>query len=334
MPPTYKVLTPNDLDSILNPRHEFAREVLLGLSKEEKSLPSRYFYDDTGSHLFQQIMELEEYYPTGCERNILTKHASDFTDHVAAKPFNLIDLGSGDGSKTNLFLADMLQRKCDFTYIPIDISEAAIREQGVELEMRFPDLNVAGIVAEYFNGLLWHSKLSDRRNLILFLGSNIGNFHRSQARTFMRTMWNLLQPGDLVLIGFDLKKNIDVMVRAYNDSQGVTRDFNLNLLQRINTELGGDFQIEKWRHFASYDVFSGAMESYLVSRVEQEVTVEAVNQRFHFDAFEPIHTEYSYKFLESDIQQLAADTGFTIVEQYYDDRRYFVDSLWRVEKVV
>jgi L-histidine Nalpha-methyltransferase len=330
----YKILTPQDLDTILNPKQEFAMEVLLGLSKQQRSLPSRYLYDDHGSHLFQRIMELEEYYPTACERNILTQHAKDLADRMDGQPFNLIDLGSGDGSKTNLLLDEMTARNCDFTYIPIDISEAAVNGQSRELRNRYPTLDVAGIVAEYFNGLLWHSRSADKRNLVLFLGSNIGNFRRSEARTFLRTMWNFLQPNDLVLTGFDLKKNIDVMMLAYNDAKGITKQFNMNLLHRINAELGGNFDLNHWRHYATYDVFSGAMESYLVSRIEQDVEIRDVNQRFHFDAFEPIHTEYSYKFLESDIDLLADETGFIIEDQFYDDRRYFVDSLWRVEKVI
>ncbi len=334
MSTNYKVLTPNDLDSILNSKQEFAMDVLLGLSRQDRKLSSRYFYDDRGSRLFQQIMELEEYYPTACERWILSHYAADIADRLGGEPFNLIDLGSGDGSKTNILLDEFVSRGCDFTYIPIDISEAAVNDQVKYLEQRFPKLKISGIVAEYFNGLLWQSRSSDKHNLILFLGSNIGNFHRSEARTFMRTMWNFLQPGDYVLTGFDLKKNIEVMTRAYNDKKGVTREFNMNLLHRINRELGGNFDLQQWRHYSSYNVFSGAMESYLVSRVEQDVEILEVNQVFHFDEFEPIHTEYSYKFLESDIEQLADETGFVIENQMFDDRRYFVDSLWRVEKVV
>ncbi|MBS1261646.1 MAG: Histidine N-alpha-methyltransferase [Calditrichaeota bacterium] len=334
MPVTYKVLTPHDLDTIVSPRGEFARAVLLGLSKHEKSLPSRYFYDDEGSRLFQRIMHLDEYYPTGCERCILENHRDDLADLLAGEPFNLVDLGSGDGSKTNLLLSRFLERRLSFRYVPIDISEAAVSEQAGRLETTWPELEVRGIVAEYFDGLLWHSRDGSRRNLVLFLGSNIGNFRRSEARTFLRTMWSLLADGDLLLTGFDLKKNIDVMMRAYNDREGVTREFNLNLLRRINRELGGSFDIGKWRHYATYDVFSGAMESYLVSRVEQEVEIREINQRFHFDPFEPIHTEYSYKFLEIDIEELGADTGFLIEDQFYDDRKYFVDSLWRVEKPI
>ena len=145
-------------------------------------------------------------------------------------------------------------------------------------------------------------------------------------------MWNTLNDGDYVAIGFDLKKDIDVMLNAYNDEQGVTADFNINLLRRINRELGGNFDLDKFRHYSTYDVFSGAMESYLVSQEKQQVFVKNIGCAFDFEAWEPIHTEYSYKYLESDIEELAENTGFTIAKQLYDSKHYFVDSVWRVKK--
>jgi uncharacterized SAM-dependent methyltransferase len=188
------------------------------------------------------------------------------------------------------------------------------------------------VVADYADGLLWHSRRRDRRNLVLLLGSNIGNFHRSEARAFLRRLWSYLAPNDLLLIGFDLKKDIDQMLLAYNDSQGVTAAFNLNLLARVNRELAGEFELDGFRHFATYNVFSGAMESYLVSLQEQTVRVGDLHQEFHFRPFEPVHTEYSYKFLVSDIEGLAEDTGFSIEAQLFDDRQWFLDSVWRVLK--
>ncbi|MCB2199308.1 L-histidine N(alpha)-methyltransferase [bacterium] len=330
----YKVLTHQDLESVRSTRELFGLEVLLGLSKTEKSLPSRFFYDDEGSRLFQQITNLDDYYLTGAEHRILDVNKGKLAEMMGGESFNLIDLGSGDGRKTNQLLEEFIRRNLNFTYTPIDISEAAVQLQMKDLEDRFSALNVEGIVAEYFDGLLWHSHQSKERNFVLFLGSNIGNFHRGQARAFLRSVWNFLKPDDCILIGFDLKKNIERMVRAYNDTEGVTRAFNLNLLTRINRELEGNFVLSNWRHYANYDVFSGAMESYLVSKVEQEVYIREVNQRFNFLPFEPIHTEYSYKFLVSDIEQLAADTGFVIEHQLFDDDRDFVDSIWRVVKEV
>jgi uncharacterized SAM-dependent methyltransferase len=186
-------------------------------------------------------------------------------------------------------------------------------------------------VGEYADGLQWLcQEHGERANLVLFLGSNVGNFTRARARNFLRRLWNDLRTDDYLLMGFDLKKDIDVLVAAYNDRQGVTARFNLNLLERMNRELGANFELSKFRHYGTYDVYQGAMKSYLVSLDRQSVHIESLGHSFEFEAWEPVHTEYSYKFLESDIVSLAADTGFSIDGHFYDSRRYFVDSLWRV----
>ncbi|MCA9687088.1 MAG: L-histidine N(alpha)-methyltransferase, partial [Myxococcales bacterium] len=188
-------------------------------------------------------------------------------------------------------------------------------------------------VSEYFDALRWlNLENSGRRKLVLMLGSNIGNFNPAQTRVFMRTLWNACNPGDLVLTGFDLKKDIDIMLAAYNDREGVTRDFNLNLLRRINRELDGNFNLAGFQHFGTYNVFSGAMESYLVSLRRQEVAIGALNKSFSFAPWEPIFVEYSFKFLASDIEDLAQETGFRPVGAWQDQRGWFCDALWRVHK--
>ena len=188
------------------------------------------------------------------------------------------------------------------------------------------------MVAEYFDGLKWLSNLNGQHNVVLFLGSNIGNFSHSEARVFLHSLWNALNDGDRILIGFDLKKDVQQLLRAYNDSQGVTAKFNLNLLRRINRELGGNFDLSQFQYYSTYNVLSGAIESYLVSCRKQVVHIEALGQSFLFQAWEPVHTEYSYKFLESDIALLAEKTGFRIVKHLYDSRKCFADSLWQVSK--
>jgi uncharacterized SAM-dependent methyltransferase len=160
------------------------------------------------------------------------------------------------------------------------------------------------------------------------------NFDRARARAFLRRMWSDLKSGDRLLIGFDLKKDIELLLDAYNDSQGITTAFNLNLLTRINRELHADFDVSKFRHFGTYDVFSGAMHSYLVSLAQQTVYIDALQLTFEFKPWEPIFTEYSYKYLESDIAALSADAGFVVERQFFDHRHWFVDSLWRAEKRV
>ncbi|NOY94024.1 MAG: L-histidine N(alpha)-methyltransferase [Deltaproteobacteria bacterium] len=335
MTEAYRVLGSDDLAELHDHRRDFAYDVLVGLSEKPKQLSSRYFYDDEGSRLFQEIMESPEYYLTGAEREILEGHAAEILRRSTGEPFDLVDLGAGDGAKTCVLLEHLLEAGADVRYVPIDISEGAMGSLADSLLTRLPGLSMHGLVSEYVDGVHWLSAhAAQRPKLVLFLGSNIGNFNAGQARAFLRRLWSSLAEGDRVLVGFDLKKDIDRLLGAYNDARGVTARFNVNLLARINRELGANFELEKFRHFSSYDVFSGAMESYLVSLEEQRVFVEAVGQEFHFEAWEPVHTEYSYKYLPSDIRSLAADTGFVIEEDFHDAKRDFVDSLWRVERAV
>lgn len=329
----YKILTNLDLEEIDIEKQSFALDVLIGLSESPKRIPSKYFYDDRGSQLFQKIMDLPEYYLTNCEFNIFQNKKQEIVALIEEQVINLVELGAGDGRKTRILIEHFLEKKIDFKYIPIDISEGAMKTLISLMKKKIPKLKIEGIVAEYFHGLKWLSKITSRRNLVLFLGSNLGNFNKPQSRVFLRNLWNTLNDGDYLVIGFDLKKDINLMRNAYNDSQGVTSDFNLNLLTRINKELGGNFDLSKFRHYANYDVFTGAMESYLVSLEKQIVFIKELSQTFDFNAWEPIHTEYSYKYLENDIIELAEATGYLLVKQLYDQEKYFVDSVWQVQKV-
>ncbi len=311
----------------------FASDVLVGLSQTPKRLSSRYFYDERGSRFFQKIMDLPEYYLTTCELDILQSQTEEFSSLMWEERFNLVEFGAGDGRKTSILLRHFLDKDLAFQYIPIDISEASMQSLSDHLNINFPELTSKGIVAEYFDGLKWLNFLDSQRNMVLFLGSNLGNFDKAHARAFLHNLWNALNDGDFAVIGFDLKKDIDLMLRAYNDSRGVTAEFNLNLLHRINRDLGGNFDLSKFQFHSSYDVFTGAMESYLVSKERQTVFIKEISQSFSFEPWEPVHTEYSYKYLESDIRDLAAETGFIIEKQLYDSKKYFVDSIWRVKKI-
>ena len=332
MSATYRVLNIKDLHPADHQEQTFSSDVLIGLSQMPKQLSSKYFYDDRGSQLFREIMELSEYYLTSCELNIFLEHKKEIARDMAGEPFNLVEFGAGDGRKTNILLNHFRENDFEFQYIPIDISESAMKTLVKFMNKEFPELKTEGFVAEYFEGLNWLNNAVFRRNLVLFLGSNIGNFDKAHSRAFLHNLWNILNNGDIVVIGFDLKKDIDLMLKAYNDSKGATAKFNLNLLRRINSELGGNFDLGKFRFYAGYDVFSGAIESYLVSLERQEVFIEKIGQSFNFESWEPIHTEYSYKYLESDIEELAERTGFLIKKQLYDSRKYFVDSVWTVNK--
>ena len=327
----YRVLQPHDVQ-VSKGHQQFALDVLLGLSQSPKSLPSKYMYDAEGDRLFQRIMELPEYYLTQCELNIFENHKDEIADLIGSPCLNLVELGVGDGQKTTVLLNHFLKRGMDFRYVPIDISETAVQGLLGKLDQHSPALHIEGLVAEYFDGLKWLSNMKRERNVVLFLGSNIGNFSHSEARVFLYSLWNALNDGDQLLIGFDLKKDIGQLIMAYNDSQGITSQFNINMLNRINYELGADFNPSRFQYYSSYNVFSGAMESYLVSCKRQEVFIETLNQSFFFDAWEPIHTEYSHKYLLSDIILLAQETGFEIVAQLFDSRQYFTDCLWQVRK--
>jgi dimethylhistidine N-methyltransferase len=314
--------------------HEFALTVLSGLSKSPKGLPSRFFYDDRGSDLFRQIMELPEYYPTQCEAEILDQRGADIGAYLADKKYNIVELGCGDGAKTILLFNALLAAKREFNYIPLDISQAAVDSIIENMHQAFKQRPFAihGLVGEYFQGLSWLNQKEKEQNLVLFLGSNVGNFDKATTLRFMRHLWYSLNADDLVLIGFDLKKDLDVLYDAYNDSQGVTKEFNLNVLDRINKELGGNFQRDQFQHQGLYNVQTGAMESYLISQSDQRVRIEDLGRDFHFRPWEPIHMEYSYKYLKHDIEDIAQKTGFEIVEHFTDEKGYFIDSLWRVVK--
>jgi dimethylhistidine N-methyltransferase len=311
---------------------QFADDVLQGLFRVPKSIPSRYFYDEEGNRLFQKIMELPEYYLTDCELEILESHGERIAAHIGEGAFNLVELGAGDGSKTRVLLEHLSARDMDFRFVPIDICEPALVQLVESFGKEFPGIPLEGLVSEYFGGLAWLSGLRGRRNVVLFLGSNIGNFDASGARVFLRSLWNSLNDEDLVLIGFDLKKDIEVLTRAYNDPRGVTAEFNLNLLHRINRELGGSFRVEGFEHYSTYDVLAGAMKSYVVSREKQLVSIDALKTQFSFRAWEAVHTEVSHKYSPGGISSMAGETGFEIVDEMYDLRRYFADSLWRVRK--
>ncbi len=314
--------------------HELALSLLEGLSKSPKSLPSRFFYDDKGSELFKQIMELPEYYPTRCEKQILEKYSGEIASFLESEPCNIVELGCGDGVKTMLLLEKLIELNIKFSFVPLDISKAAVEFLIGNLKKEYGEIpfEVKGLVAEYFQGLSWLAENASDKNLVLFLGSNIGNFDKSMALRFLRHLWYSLNDGDLLLVGFDLKKDLDVLYYAYNDSEGVTKEFNFNVLDRINLNLGGDFKRENFQHQGLYSVVTGAMESYLISTVSQTVTIKELGKSFDLKPWEPIHMEYSYKYQQSDIEELAAGAGFEIVKGFTDDKGYFIDSLWKVKK--
>jgi L-histidine Nalpha-methyltransferase len=310
----------------------FARDVRDGLSREHKALPSKYLYDDEGSRLFRAIMALPEYYPTRCEAEILESNKEHLAALFGREPFCLAELGAGDGAKTRILLRHLMTSGSPFTYVPVDISATALEVLVNAVAEDCPQLVTRGLAAEYFHGLSLLSACDDRSKVVLFLGSTIGNMDRSQAGAFLRDLRESLNDGDRVLIGFDLKKDAAVLCRAYNDSTGITARFNGNILTRINHELGGSFEPERFTYYSSYAPDREAVVSYLISTCEQTVTIDALQMTVHFEPWEPIHTESSHKYSDGDIHSMATRCGFAVEHTFHDQRRYFADSLWRVEK--
>ncbi len=309
-------------------RARFLRDVLEGLGRPRKAIPSLWFYDARGSEIFRRIMELEAYYPTRVEHEILALHAAEITAPLGGGPCTVVDLGAGDGTKTRLLLAPLHGRCIRSAYAPIDISDAALGDVSASMSSLFPRLRITPVQAEYFDGLRALHRADAGTLLVLFLGSNIGNLERGEAIDFLRSLHGSLRPGDHVLVGFDLLKDESIFRAAYDDDEGVTAAFNLNLLARINRELAGDFDLAAFEHVATFDPVRPAMESWLRSLRRQHVQV--AGSSFRLEAGECIHTEISCKYREQDIGEFAVTAGFEEVARYRDRRRWFVDALWRV----
>lgn len=302
-----------------------------GLSSVSKNLSSKYFYDDAGSRIFQQIMELPEYYPTRAEMEILTHQPADIVAALPYRePFNIIELGAGDGLKTQELLKYLVGQRADFTYMPIDISGEAMQQLEGKLAESLPNLDVRTLVGDYFE-VLNNLDSEGRPNLYLFLGGNVGNYEKDGAVELLGMIRSVMQSNGRLLTGFDLCKNPRVIQEAYDDAEGVTRAFNLNLLTRMNRELDANFSLESFDFYSFYDPKSGEVRSMLVSLTEQDVYVEALDQSFHFQQNELIHTELSKKYTLKEIDALAAESGFAVEKNFFDSQHYFADSLWRCE---
>ncbi len=309
----------------------FAEDVLSGLSATPKTLSSKYFYDDEGSRLFQEIMKLPEYYLTNCEQEIFTTQADDIFRAFAngGSAFDLIELGAGDGTKTAILIGHFLKQDADITYTPIDISQEALDALSAKFTAEFPLLRIDTRTGDYFQILESLKALSDRRKILLFLGSNIGNFSREGALVFFRKLCEVMNPGDLLYIGFDLQKDPHVIVPAYDDAAGVTAAFNLNLLRRINRELGGNFDLDKFSHYANYRPIDGSARSFLISREDQSVYIRALDRTFEFDQWEAVFMEISQKYSLRVIEALAREAGFDIKQNFFDSKNYYCNSLWQ-----
>jgi L-histidine N-alpha-methyltransferase len=314
-----------------SPNGQFYMDVIKGLSATPKRLDSKYFYDAYGDKIFQELMNCEEYYPTNCELEIFTQKTADLAKSIIADgdAFDLIELGAGDATKSSHLLKYLIDEKADFTYLPIDISENVISYLNITLPVTLPGIKITGLQGEYFNMLKKAAAISDKRKVVMFLGSNIGNMQVKDAEAFCKVLRDHLSPGDMVLIGVDLKKNPRTVLAAYNDKQGITKRFNLNLLERINRELNGKFNVPQFDHYAMYDPESGACRSYLVSLQEQQVSIG--DETISFAKDEYIYMEISQKFTVEQIDNMAAVAGFKPLNRFFDSKSWFVDAVWMAE---
>jgi dimethylhistidine N-methyltransferase len=306
---------------------QFREDVLRGLSSVPKYLPSKYFYDAEGDRLFCEIMKLPEYYLTRCEQEIFSMQTQQLSEGVLQRQtvFDVVELGAGDASKSIHLLRYLFVKNPRVIYQPIDISSNVIQTLGQKIPERIPGLSVFGLNGDYLEMLEESCRISDRPKLVLFLGSTIGNMPPAEALLFLNKLKHVLSQDDLVLIGFDLKKNPNDILAAYNDRTGITRAFNFNLLKRINKELQGNFKPGQFEHYPMYDPQSGACKSYLVSLEKQQVIIGGT--RILFEQNEIIWMELSQKYSVQEIENMIAHAGFSCIQRFYDCRHWFTDVL-------
>lgn len=320
-----------------NNNDEFRNDITKGLrNPQQKSTPPKYLYDTLGSQLFERITEQPEYYPTRTEINILKNYSSELIKSIS-KDIVLIELGSGSSKKTRYLFHEILKKQEKLYYFPIDISMNFLDSIVTSLETLNKNLVVRGIPDDYINGIKQCNNVLFENNisfdtfsrLIVFFGSSIGNFEPEEARDFLKQIRLNIHDKDFLLVGFDLIKDVDLIEPAYNDKAGFTSQFNLNLLNRINNELKGNFDMRKFYHHAFYNLSKNRVEMHIKSRVDQTISILAIDENFHFDTGETIHTENSYKYDQTKIENLASRSGFAVDKIFCDNNNWFDLVLFR-----
>lgn len=295
----------------------FRDEVLEGLSRNPKSISPKFFYDEKGSALFNNITKTPEYYVTRVEEEILKSYSTEISEVIGSNRI-IVEYGSGNSEKSGILISTL---KSPAAYVLIDISPVAVRQSAETLASRFPGIRIVSICADYLRMEDMPESGSQDGTVIVFLGSTIGNFDPESARKFLEDCYGDLDQGDGVLIGVDLKKDVDVLNRAYNDAEGFTAEFNMNLLRRMMNELNADLSLDKFAHKAFYNEEMGRIEMHLISLEDQEILIE--ENRFHFDRGESIHTESSYKYTVREFSRLAEDSGLKVRTVWHDPDQYF-----------
>lgn len=304
----------------------FLQDVLDGLNSNPKTLPAKYFYNDQGDLIFQQIMQLESYYLSRAEAEILSTYSGEIASKMKDDSWEIIELGAGDGSKTQTLLQSLLDQESDIIYRPVDISSAVLEQLKNRLEISLPGLRCEPIASDYFTLELKES--DKRKRLFLFLGSNLGNYTSQSIITFFSLLNRLLKKGDQLILGLDLIKDPNRILEAYNDKEKVTSEFNFNLLKRINTELQSNFDLRLFQHWATYDPVLQEARSYLISTEERTYELMKGAYRISFQEWEAIHVETSKKYSTKQLAALAQKHGFEQTAQFQDKVKDFVDVLW------
>ena len=302
-------------------KETFSSDIITGLKQKQKILHPKYFYNDAGSKLFEQICKLDEYYLTRSEIEILESFHVELSMHLVNE-YNLIELGSGSSYKTK-FILDILHRKQDnVEYFPIDISNILKHSIG-HLSTDYDKLKIIGIIDTYEHGLRFVKQYKNKKNLVMFLGSSFGNFMPDEGKIFLKNISESMKSGDLFLIGLDLKKDAQILEDAYNDSNGVTGKFNLNILSRINTELDANFDLGKFEHDSIFNEHEGKIEMHLRSLTDQKITISKTNDEIYISEGESIITENSYKFTELEIKSMISNSGLEVSQIWYDKRNFY-----------
>ncbi len=310
----------------------FAGAVRAGLLATPRTLPWTYFYDETGSRLFDAICQLPEYYLTRTEDSILRQYASDMVADLPRDPgteLTLIELGSGSALKTQRLIGAALNHHGRLHYVPIDVSPSALEESALRLTRKFRGLRVSGYVADYFRGLERIMARAWGPRLIVFLGSSVGNYGMDSATELLAMISRTMRADDRLLLGTDMAKEPSVLEAAYDDAQGVTAAFNRNLLHRINRELGADFPVDAFEHRATYRPDRGRVEMHLVCTRDQTVRIPAADLILRFAAGETIHTENSHKYTFEILTRLKESAGFIDEAAWTDERGWFRLQRWR-----
>jgi len=307
----------------------FKKDILEGLQKEQKTLPSKYFYDEIGDKIFQEIMAMPSYYLPECEREILRNKSADIFQKIKVgnEKIDVVELGAGDGTKTVELLRIGDNLKAIENYIPLDISPNILEINEKNVKNVIPHLSVKPIAGDFFKTLKDFNS-DDHRKLVLFMGGNIGNFPHEKAVSFLQLLKDALNTQDYILIAFDLKKNPKTILEAYNDDEGITKRFNLNILHRMNRELGCDINVDNFDHYPYYDPISGRTYSYIVSLENQKINIDDI--KIELKRNEVIHTEISKKYSLSDVENLMNEVGFETVEHFLDDSDFYTLSLLKM----